>query len=107
MTLSAQDRRRYARHISLPEIGEVGQERLLAAHVKDVPNPTTLDYLRRAGVSVEHPTAPLRSPDFSTSSKREGESGGEGAALVGAFEAVERIKEILGVGIAGKLEGFE
>jgi len=54
MPLSDEQRRRYARNISLPEVGEVGQEKLLASSVLVVGagglGSAALSYLAAAGV---------------------------------------------------------
>jgi hypothetical protein len=56
VALSGRDRSRYARHLLLPQLGEAGQERLLAAHVcaNGDADPGALAvaqcYLARAGV---------------------------------------------------------
>jgi hypothetical protein len=58
VALSGRDRSRYARHLLLTQLGEAGQERLLAAQVRadGDADPGALEvarcYLSRAGVSV-------------------------------------------------------
>jgi hypothetical protein len=57
MALDELQIRRYARHILLPEVGGIGQERLLAAEVRVSGEPTWVDlaaaYLSAAGVACD------------------------------------------------------
>ena len=88
----------FLRQILLPEIGVAGQDRLCAARVRLEGDPQAVevarDYLVRAGVTVADDGTPLRI---------EGAVGIAGAAVAGAFAAVEAIKEIVGAGTPGRL----
>lgn len=90
--LGPRERRRFVRHILLPEVGVGGQERLLDVSFTQDGSPShevAARYLRRAGL-VEGsggeplPECPLEDP--------------VDAALAGAWLAVERIKASLDVG---------
>ena len=104
-TLSREARVRYARQISLPEIGEQGQLRLMHAAVAIASEAgsarTARSYLERAGVRIEQDaehTIAGASPDHVAA--RAGDPSLEEAAafLIGALDAVEAIKAVLGVG---------
>lgn len=118
MGLSSEERRRYARHLSLTEIGELGQERLSSArfrlpqgahpHAVDVAR----DYLTRAGMheapDPNDPGAtevPVPGPDQVVE-----QAGGSAAmespvaAFLGALAAVETVKGVLGVGTPASVD---
>jgi hypothetical protein len=107
MALSPDDRRRYARHLSLAEIGEAGQVRLLGARFRldDGVDVRAADaaraYLTRAGLE-ESPDAGLHVPlpTAEDVARRAGAAPLEPAvaSMLGAFAAVEAIKGVLGVG---------
>ncbi|MCA9614090.1 MAG: hypothetical protein R3B99_01775 [Polyangiales bacterium] len=90
--LGPRERRRFVRHILLPEVGVGGQERLLdESFTQDgsPPHDVAARYLRRAGLAEGAggealPGCPYEDP--------------VDAALAGAWLAVERIKASLGVG---------
>jgi hypothetical protein len=72
VVLSARDRTRYARHLLLAQLGEAGQERLLAAHVRanvDA-DPGALAvarrYLTRAGVHVDDASSAVQAPELAS-----------------------------------------
>lgn len=107
MALSGRDRTRYARHLLLTQLGEAGQERLLAAQV--VANgdadagalAVARRYLTRAGVrvSAECASSPLR---VATRDELETMAGHpslrEAArALAGALSAVNTLQSLIGV----------
>jgi hypothetical protein len=94
--LSREDRVRYARQISLPEIGEAGQLRLAQTRVQSS-HPVTSLYLERAGLEViDSPSAVL------PISVEAGHPALHEAAelLRGALGAVEALKAALGIGAA-------
>lgn len=106
------ERSRFARQLLLVEIGDEGQAKLCAASVSASPSgdPRTarwaLEYLRRAGVAPKPGGATLAVPPRPAIAELAG--GDEQleeatAALVGAWLAVERIKEIVGRGEPGVL----
>ena len=110
--LSSAERTRFARHLLLVEIGDEGQAKLCAASVSASPGGDpraarwALEYLRRAGVApkpggslVAVPARPLLAEIAGGDEQLEEAA----AALVGAWLAVERIKEITGAGTAGAL----
>jgi len=94
--LSPEDRRRHARQLLLPEIGEAGQRALLDARVSAGSDVAAL-YLERAGLQVargaEAPAA-TATPELAEAAR----------FLAGAFEAVETIKRVVGVGQPGRLD---
>jgi hypothetical protein len=110
--LDADARRRFARHILLKEIGELGQRRLSDANITLADGPeaeVACTYLRRAGVTVrvergggpDSPTADLEHlagrPELRPAAE----------ALLGCFLAVELIKRIALPGArAGDLGGI-
>jgi hypothetical protein len=100
--LDRQARARYARQLSLAEIGEAGQSRLLAArialdaHADSRARATAALYLERAGVSVVSETDAahaLIEVDPGDPALREA-----ALFLSGALTAVEVIKTVLGAG---------
>jgi hypothetical protein len=94
MSLSRDARARFARQISLPEIGEQGQLRLGETRVR-CGDPVAAMYLERAGLDVVD--APNEGPSLHVQA---GEPALQQAAafLSGALSAVEVIKAALGVG---------
>src|SRR5690349_5792156 len=100
--LDRQARARYARHLSLPEIGEAGQSRLLAArialdeHGGASARATAALYLERAGARVvggSEEARALIAIDPGDPALAEAAS-----FLSGALTAVEVIKSVLRVG---------
>jgi adenylyltransferase/sulfurtransferase len=109
MALSASQRGRYARHLLLPEIGLVGQERLVAArfHIPSSAHRAAADvartYLSRAGLSESAEPSALElelprpsSVDHDPALRR------AAAALSGALSAVETVKAVLLLGSKGE-----
>ena len=112
MALSERDRARYARHLLLSQLGEAGQERLLAAELHA---PTDADrgalevartYLTRAGaaVSVELALDDAVGPmlDVPSSAALAQIAGSfellpAARALCGALSAVQAIKRVTGL----------
>jgi sulfur-carrier protein adenylyltransferase/sulfurtransferase len=113
MGLSDAQRTRYARHLLLPELGEAGQLRLLAASARPEGSPdagalaVARDYLSRAGlrVSGEASAVALELPDADAVARLAGapELAEAARALAGAFAAVEAIKAAAGIGSRGAL----
>ncbi len=108
--LGTEARRRYARQLSLPEIGERGQA-LLDAHgfhtdLASQGAEVAADYLRRAGCA-ERPVDGdlLAAPDRLAARRFAGDADLlEAAAVVlGAYAAVEHIKQVCGVGEPGQM----
>ena len=106
MRLDAATRRRYARQLLLGEVGEAGQERLLAARFRrddasdQEASLVAAEYLERAGCTVGAAGDTLDVPDESTVMRFAGKASlaGPAAAIVGAFCAVEAMKRTLGCG---------
>lgn len=104
-------RRRFARHLLLPEIGADGQARLGASRVRAAPGAdpraTALAYayLARAGLAIADDGAAFECADAATVSRLAGAPRHEAAAaaLAGAFAAVEAIKRTLALGEPGEL----
>jgi adenylyltransferase/sulfurtransferase len=106
MALTTRDRTRYARQLLLPQIGEAGQLRLLAARVRE---PLQADagalsvacsYLARAGLRT---TSDAEAPELSLVSSREvARLAGDPAlieaarALAGALAAVDALRAVAG-----------
>lgn len=94
--LSREARARFARQISLPEIGEQGQLRLSQARVT-CQSAVTAMYLERAGVEVARAvggeSAQATAVEAGDPALREA-----AAFLSGALGAVEALKSALGVG---------
>ncbi|MGB8223484.1 MAG: hypothetical protein WCF10_12945 [Polyangiales bacterium] len=111
MSLDATARRRYARQLLLAELSEAGQQRLLAARFCEGADAdagafaVAAEYLERAGCSRDDAGAEARVPGSGDVMRFAGSPAlREPAALVmGAFAAVEHIKEVLGVGVAREL----
>ena len=109
MSLDATARRRYARQILLAEVGEAGQERLLAARFRrdEASDAETsvvaADYLARAGCTVGVDGDPLDVPDERAVMRFAGKASlaAPAAAVLGAFSAVEAMKRTLGCGEIG------
>lgn len=93
------DGQRYLRQVLLAEVGKEGQAKLAGARwgpdaARDpLSQGVTETYLARAGVQV-----PDGDPELTLTV-----APGPDAALAGAFEAVEFIKQTLGVGTPGTL----
>jgi hypothetical protein len=108
VALSGRDRTRYARHLLLTQLGEAGQERLLAAQV--VANgdadagalAVARRYLTRAGVQVcdDGASSPLRVATAEQVATMAGHPSLRAAAraLAGALSAVNTIQSLIGVG---------
>jgi len=102
--LAREARARFARQVSLPEIGEQGQLRLSQTHVRTA-SPVTALYLERAGLLVSA-AAHREVPSFEVGAD---EPALREAAeyLNGALSAVEAIKSALEIGTPLQLpEGF-
>ncbi len=108
MSLDAAARRRYARQLLLGEIGESGQERLLAAGFRPGGDgdadayAVAVEYLERAGCLADETGAEVRVPDASAVMRFAGSPAlrEPAAAVMGAFSAVEHLKEVLGLAVA-------
>jgi molybdopterin/thiamine biosynthesis adenylyltransferase len=104
--LDSAARRRYARQILLGEIGEAGQERLLAARFRPAAGADedayalAAEYLERAGCRPDARGDAVPVPDEEAVSRFAGsaELRAPAAAIMGAFAAVEQIKSLLGIG---------
>ncbi len=111
MSLDATARRRYARQLLLGEIGESGQQRLLDARFCAGADSdadayaVAADYLERAGCAADPRGDVLRVPSRSQVMRFAGSPAlAEPAAMIlGAFSAVEHLKEVLGISEAGEL----
>ncbi|MBW1761030.1 MAG: hypothetical protein JRE45_06975 [Deltaproteobacteria bacterium] len=111
MNLDAAARRRYARQLLLGEIGEAGQVRLLEAGFRlgaDGDADATaaaVEYLERAGCVADETGALLRVPNPSAVMRFAGSPAlrEPAAAIMGAFSAVEHLKEVLGIAAAREL----
>jgi len=111
LSLDAAARRRYARQLLIGEIGESGQLRLLDAgfrHGADGDADATAvaaEYLERAGCSAAEAGVELRVPDASAVMRFAGSPAlrEPAAAIMGAFSAVEHLKEVLGLAAACEL----
>ena len=108
MSLDAAARRRFARQLLLGEVGESGQERLLDARFRQEADgyagatAVAAEYLERAGCSADEAGAELRVPNRDAVMRFAGSSAllEPAAAIMGAFSAVEHIKEVLGIAAA-------
>jgi sulfur-carrier protein adenylyltransferase/sulfurtransferase len=107
VTLAELDRVRFARHLLLPEIGQSGQERLLAASVRASAAADTgalavaREYLERAGVRVDgegERTLVLPSEADVLALAGSPELVEAARALAGALAAVEVVKAVLQLG---------
>jgi len=111
VSLDAAARRRYARQLLLGEIGESGQERLLATEFRcgaegdAEARAVAADYLKRAGCPVHERGATVHVPTASAVMRFAGsaELREPAAAIMGAFSAVEHLKEVLGIAVASEL----
>lgn len=110
MALTSAQRARYARHLLLPEIGELGQARLLACQVRVTGDAGTRavarSYLERAGVQVDEGAQSARHvPETACIEALAGAPFllEAARALAGAFAAVETIKSVVGIGQASEL----
>lgn len=93
--LDRKARARYARQISLPEIGEQGQLRLLQTRVPSESAVAAM-YLERAGLEVTRgPSARAIAVDVQAGDPALSQAA---AFLSGALSAVEALKAALGVG---------
>lgn len=111
MSLQGAQRRRYARQLLLSEVGEAGQETLLAARFR--PNAgcdreayaVASDYLERAGLAPEPSGAEVRVTDADAIERLAGSPSLREAAvwIAGSFAAVEHLKEVLGIAAARDL----
>ncbi|MGB8329947.1 MAG: hypothetical protein WCE62_07450 [Polyangiales bacterium] len=111
MSLDAAVRRRYERQILLDEIGETGQTRLLAARFRRGAGgdsgayAVAVEYLERAGCSSDDAGVDLRVPPPEAVMRFAGCSAlrEPAAAVMGAFAAVEHLKQVLGIASAREL----
>jgi hypothetical protein len=115
MGLSDAQRARYARHLLLPELGETGQLRLLAAEARPggAADAGALavarGYLSRAGLGIATDACDtaiaLDIPDSAGVARLAGapELVDAARALAGAFAAVEAIKAAAQIGVRGEL----
>ncbi len=111
MSLDAAAKRRYARQLLLPEVGEEGQERLSQARFRagdgvDARSyAVAAEYLARAGCAGSEDGRPVALPSEVSVDAFAGRQSlrGPAAAIVGAFAAVEHLKRELGIGTAGEL----
>jgi len=111
LSLDAAARRRYARQLLLGEIGEAGQERLLEAGFHRGADgdadatAVAAEYLERAGCCADRTGAELRVPDASAVMRFAGSPAlrEPAAVIIGAFSAVEHLKEVLGIAAAREL----
>ena len=111
MSLDAATRRRYARQLLLGEIGEAGQERLLDAGFRHGEAgdaevaAVAAEYLERAGCAADQGGTLLCVPEATAVVRFAGSPAlrGPAAAILGAFSAVEHLKEVLGIAAAGEL----
>jgi hypothetical protein len=111
LSLDAAARRRYARQLLVGEIGEAGQERLLDARFRrgadgdEDAYAVAADYLRRAGCSADENGTALRLPSAEAVTRFAGspELEESAAAIMGAFSAVEHMKEVLGIAASREL----
>ena len=105
MSLDATARRRYARQLLLGEIGEAGQQRLLDARFRSGAGgdadayAVAADYLAGASGAVLHVPSTSRLMRFAGSPALAEPA----AAILGAFSAVEHLKEVLGIAAAREL----
>ena len=104
--MSPDARRRFARQQLLPEVGPEGQARLIAHRFSagdDRASEVAALYLERAGAQrVDGAEAIPVSAAALTTDPALAEAA---AFLAGAFAAVERIKQVLDVGVPGSLDG--
>jgi hypothetical protein len=112
--LTDEQKRLYARHILLDQLGATGQARLCGARATAAPQCDTraaavaLDYLARAGVQIDQ--QPAEHHVLAGSTEALHALAGDAALLEcaawlsGAFAAVEAIKQIAGVGAEARLD---
>jgi hypothetical protein len=111
LSLQGAQRRRYARQLLLSEVGERGQERLLAARFRPAAGcdpdayAVAADYLERAGLSFDPAGTELRVADADAIERLAGSPclREPAAWIAGAFAAVEHLKEVLGIAAAREL----
>ncbi|MCC7535614.1 MAG: hypothetical protein IT379_05350 [Deltaproteobacteria bacterium] len=107
MSLGEHDRRRYARHLAIAELGESGQERLLATTVRLAPtaHPFAAEvagrYLAASGVTVAESgrcafPVLLASPGEITARATRSELERVEAALAGTLAALEVVRGVVG-----------
>jgi hypothetical protein len=115
MSLTDEQRVRYARHLLLPELGEAAQLRLLGSRVRFAveaeagAREVAGEYLRRAGVAVvpdvSHVDGGGTTLCLALPSLRCDPALRDAAqALSGAFAAVEAIKALAGIGQPAQLD---
>jgi hypothetical protein len=98
LSLTPEQRRRFVRHLLLPEIGPHGQARLLEARfavrsaVRGSAGEVTALYLARAGLNAAPET------DGASTVELDETDDPIDAALVGAWAAVEHVKRVLELG---------
>ena len=105
MSLDAEARRRYARQLLLGEVDEGGQARLLEARFRRPQGcdpdafAVAADYLERAGCSLTEDGVHLAVADETSVLRFAGAPSlrAPAAAVMGAFAAVEHIKDTLGI----------
>ena len=108
MSLDAAARRRYARQLLLGEIGETGQKRLLESGFRRRADgdgdayAVAADYLERAGCPRDENGVEVRVPPASSVMRFASAPGLQepAVAVMGAFAAVEHLKEVLGIATA-------
>jgi len=108
LSLDAAARRRYARQLLLGEIAEAGQERLLGAGFRRGADcdadayAVAAEYLERAGCSANERGAEPLLPTAGAVIRFAGlpALAEPAAAIMGAFAAVEHLKEVLGIAAA-------
>jgi hypothetical protein len=111
LSLDAAARRRFARQLLLGEIGEPGQERLLDAGFRrgadgdEDAYAVAADYLERAGCLRDENGTEVPVPTASAVMRFAGSPALQepAAAVMGAFAAVEHLKEVLGIATAREL----
>lgn len=109
MPLTPEQRRLYARHLLLSDLGEQGQAALCNSRVNPASDAdgrvrdVAMDYLQRAGVeqSPEGTPLALARPQVVRQLAGREELEHAAAALLGAFAAVEAIKQHSGAGEPG------
>jgi len=109
--LTESQRRLYARQLLVNELGAQGQERLCASAVALAPDAdrgaaaVAVDYLRRAGVSLDAAGTLVHASTPEAVKRLAGDPLLEPCAawLAGAWAAVETIKQSAGVGVRAEL----
>ena len=111
MSLDAAQRRRYARQLLVAEIGEPGQQCLLAARFRPDRRcdpdayAVAAEYLERAGLCFDAHSEHVKVADPQSVVRLAGtaELSKPAAVIAGAFAAVEHLKEVLGIAEARDL----